>query len=122
MPAFYAHHPLSKSRKKGMLSDHWDAFASCQEYPRGLTLGPRGAQTMARQAVISVLVPDPNYVWWIDELMRSPLPTGGVIAHRLYEYGPFDTADAAEKMIEQLKLQPRFRQSDLRASREKRQR
>jgi hypothetical protein len=77
---------------------------------------------MARQAVISVLVPDPNYVWWIDELMRSPLPTGGVIAHRLYEYGPFDTADAAEKMIEQLKLRPRFRQSDLRASREKRQR
>lgn len=67
-------------------------------------------------------MPDPNYsyVWWIEELMRSPLPTGGVIAHRLYEYGPFDTADAAEKMIEELKQQPRFRQADLRVSREKR--
>jgi hypothetical protein len=63
-------------------------------------------------------VPDPNYVWWIDELMRSPLPAGGVIAHRLYEYGPFETADDAEKMIEQLKEQPRFGQSDLRVSRE----
>jgi hypothetical protein len=65
-------------------------------------------------------VPDPDYVWWIEELMRSPLPTGGVIVHRLYEYGPFDTAHEAEKMIEQLKQQPRFRESDLRVSREKR--
>lgn len=65
-------------------------------------------------------MPDPNYIWWIDELMRSPLPTGGVIAHRLYEYGALDTADEAEKMIEQLKQQPRFRESDLRAAREKR--
>jgi hypothetical protein len=65
-------------------------------------------------------MPDPNYVWWIDELTRSPLPTGGVIVHRLYEYGPLDTADEAEKMIDQLKEQPRFRESDLRAAREKR--
>ena len=63
---------------------------------------------------------DPNYVWWIDELMRSPLPSGGVIVHRVYEHGPFDTADEAEKMIDQLKQQLRFRESDLRAAREKR--
>lgn len=65
-------------------------------------------------------MPNSNSVWWIEELMRSPLPTGGVIAHRLYEYGPFDTADDAEKMVDQLKQQPRFRQSDLRVSPEKR--
>jgi hypothetical protein len=62
-------------------------------------------------------VPDVEYEWWIDELTRSPLPTGGVIVSRLYAYGPFKTAEDAEKMIEQLKQQPRFRQSDLRAAR-----
>jgi hypothetical protein len=52
--------------------------------------------------------------------MRSPLPTGGIIAHRLYEYGPFDTTEEAEKMIEELKQKPRFRESDFQAAREKR--
>ena len=45
-------------------------------------------------------MPAPNYVWWIEELMRSPLPTGDVIAHRLYKDGPFDTAEDAGDMIE----------------------
>jgi hypothetical protein len=60
-----------------------------------------------------------EYEWWIDELTRSPLPTGGVIVNRVYEYGPFETVEEAERMIEQLQRQPRFRQSDLRASRGK---
>ena len=65
-------------------------------------------------------MPDSVYVWWIDELQPSPLRTGGVIVHRLYEYGPFETTEDVENMIEQLKLKPRFRNSDLRAAREKR--
>lgn len=65
-------------------------------------------------------MPAPAYVWWIDELLPSPLRTGGVIVSRLYEYGPFDTIEDAEKIIEQLKLQSRFRKSDLRTAREKR--
>jgi hypothetical protein len=65
-------------------------------------------------------MPESAYVWWIDELSPSPLPTGGVIVHRLYEYGPFDRIEDTERMIEHLKQQPRFRKSDLRAAREKR--
>jgi len=65
-------------------------------------------------------MPESVYVWWIDELLPSPLPTGGVISHRLYEYGPFETVEDAEKLIEQLKQQPRFRKADLRAARDKR--
>ena len=65
-------------------------------------------------------MPDSAYVWWIDELLPSPLPTGGVIVHRLHEYGSFETVEEAENLIEQLKQQPRFRKSDLRAAREKR--
>ena len=67
-------------------------------------------------------MPESAYVWWIDELLPSPLPTGGVVVHRLYEQGPFDTIEHAEQMIEQLRQQPRFRKSDLRAAREKRSR
>ena len=63
---------------------------------------------------------DSAYVWWIDELLPSPLPTGGVIVHRLYGYGPFETVEGAEKLIEQLRQQPRFKKADLRAMRDKR--
>ena len=65
-------------------------------------------------------MPRSAYVWWIDELMPSALPTGGVIVHRLREYGPFQTVEETENLIEQLKQQPRFRKADLRAAREKR--
>ena len=63
--------------------------------------------TSLRNRVRSLSVPDVQYEFWIDELTRSPLPTGGVIVHRLYAYGPFQTLDDAEKMVEQLKRQPR---------------
>lgn len=43
-----------------------------------------GQELRARQEVRSAIVANVGYEWWIDELTRSPLPTGGIIVNRLY--------------------------------------
>jgi hypothetical protein len=58
-----------------------------------------------------LVMPNPEYVWWIDE--RLPSESGGVNARRLLHYGPYPDEGTAVRKIAELKRTERYRKADL---------
>lgn len=64
-------------------------------------------------------MPDPEYLWFIEELALNNSSDGRPVSSRL-SYGPFDTPEEADDLVRDLRRQPRFRLSDLIVSRQRR--
>jgi len=64
-------------------------------------------------------MPDPEYLWFIEELAPNNSSDGRPVSNRL-SYGPFDSPEEADDLVRDLRRQPRFRLSDLIVSRQRR--